>query len=530
MIVRVTIYLVINQNSQNMFCLGSNKLIKALLGEYSGNKQFTAVRGNVLTGNTSIYRNVPRVGTPVTCTVSSSASSGGYDVTVDFDLAGGKTSEVVIMLDGEPVLRYNTQSLATEESVTETKQSQTNNTIALGEDIKSIDTILDTSSAVVSGVVSRKFATDFSDYIANPFDATFTASMPRWVSNDGNKIAFISANTLYLYVNLNYQLVKIANNINVTNLQKIIMFEDNVFTIYNASPYFAMYKIVDYSLVRKEIDFTNYLSFDTSFDWQDVEIISNGANAFMIGVIFGAISRRPLIINATYSNNVLTISSTCYGICDYICHIFSLYRNSFCESMIGFITNNYNGQTNNCRIEEHYLDGTVNVSHQLTAYYMCNGAVSVEGKSRALVATRSSTPYIWLFYYPQTYRYSISLTDGVENYISTNLLYLIQRYENSEVPYKIYSLTNYNNPVEFENGFPSEINLSEVTGFEFLADSLIVFTQNNTYVINLKETKTLLENLPTSESNYSITYTKYHLIGESENEGVSGRVTVGVSA
>lgn len=530
MIVRVTVYLVINQNSQNMFCLGSNRLIKALLGEYFGNKQFTAVRGNVLADNTSIYRNVPRSGTPVTCAVSNAQTQTGYNLTIDFDLVSGKTAEVVIMLDGEPVIRYNTTSFATEEVITESKVSQTNNTIALGEYIKSVDSIVDSDNGEVGGVVVKKFATDFSDYLANPFDATFTSSMPRWVSNDGNKLAFVSANTLYLYINLNYQLVKIANNINVNNLQKIIMFEDNVFAIYNGEPHLAMYKIVDSSLVRKEVDFTNYLTFDSTFDWQDVEIISNGSNTFMMGAIFGAISRRPIIINASYENNIFTINSVNYGICDYICHIFAIYRSSFCDSLLGFITNNYEGEANNCRIEEHYLDGTTSVSNQITAYYMCNGAVSVKGKSRALVATRSSSPYIWLFYYPQKYRYSISLTDGVENYISTNLKYLIQHYSSGDVPYKIYSLDNYNNPVEFENGFPSEIDLSTVTDFEFLNDSLIVFTTTNTYVINLKETKTLIENLPASEQTYTITYTKYHLMGESEDEGVTGTLTLGVSA
>ena len=250
-------------------------------------------------------------------------------------------------------------------------------------------------------------------------------------------------------------------------------------------------------------------------------------NNFVIGMVLGAISRRPVIAKATFVDNLFKITQANYGKSDYIVNTFALYKNNFCDSMIGFVTNNYNNTVENYRIEQWNADYTCEVTNEIPAYYLCNGTVSIEGKSRAVIAKMTQSPYVWIYYYPQVYRYNISLADGVKNWISTNLMYIIQKYENSDVPYKIYSLNDYDNPQEFLNGFPSFIDSSTITDFEFLNDTLIIFTTSQTYALNLKVNQTVLENMPEAGANYTVKGRKVELLGTDKKQGIMGSFTIG---
>ena len=304
------------------------------------------------------------------------------------------------------------------------------------------------------------------------------------------------------------------------------MFENYIFAIYSASPYFCVYKIEDDTAIAITTNMTAYETFDTTYDWQEVQIINDNASNFVIGVVLGKILRNPVIISASMVDNVFVINKAEYGVCDYIVSSFALYKNSFCDSMIGFVTNNYNSTSENYRIEQRYIDGSYEVTNEIPAYYLCNQTISLEGKSRAVIAKTTMAPYIWIYYYPQVYRYSISLTDGVQNWISTNLMYIIQKYNDTQTPYKIYSLNDYNNPEEFVNGFPAEIDASTITDFEFVGDTLIIFTTQKTYAINLKETHMVVENLPQANANYTVEYQTERLIGSLNTEGIMGSFSV----
>ena len=118
------------------------------------------------------------------------------------------------------------------------------------------------------------------------------------------------------------------------------------------------------------------------------------------------------------------------------------------------------------------------------------------------------------------YEYELPLiSDEDDDYISTNLLYLIQKRGSN---YDIYNLVGYNTPTKFKNGFPPEINQSEIVDFEFLNDTLLIFTNNPDEKIiayNLKETSMVIENVSSIETDYLVSYKKYDIVG-SNNEGV----------
>ncbi|MBQ8468684.1 MAG: hypothetical protein IJ542_02890 [Clostridia bacterium] len=529
--IRVTIFLELSADAKKILCKGENNLVKALLGEYSS-PVITAMRGENLQPNTSsIYRNMPRQGTRIACNVTREVSSSQdvANISIDYDLNTGSTAEVVILFGDNPVARHSTLSYCETQEEQIEASSQNHNTLVVDEFVEEISSVTDSNLNQVTNLVEKKFATDFSDYVANPFEVAITEDNARWVSKDGDKLAFVAGGRLYVYKNINYAFVKQVCDVSVSNLTKVIMFEDYLFAVYSELPRLAMYKCTNGEYSRINIDFTNYTLFDSTYDWQDIEIISNSNGNFSIGIILGQILRKPVIVYATLSNSGLVITSASYGECDYIVRMFSLYKSSFCDSMIGFITNNYNGTADNYRIEQHYPDRTHTVANEVVAYYLINGTTELEGKSRAVIAKKTTSPYIWLYYYPRVFRYSISLSNGVQNWISTNLLYLVQKYDDSSAPYKIYSLSDYNNPREFENGFPSDLDLTNITDFEFVGDTLLVFMTNGVRALNLKQTHTLLENLPEANQTYNVSYTKYELIGSSSDEGVNGQLSLELS-
>lgn len=523
LLVRYTIYLEIE--NPTVLTPGENDFVKAMLGELDHVPVVSLVRGQNTTPNGEfVSRHIPANATKHECekTLSKEQSPS---ITYAFDIKSGETLELVLLFDDNPVARVNTLESAKKFSDYGNFTSQTNYTLDLVEYLAYIEAIQDLDGNEITGYHSRAYAKDFLDFLTDPFDADFTSSCARWVSKDGNKLAYVANDTVYIYLNKNYGLTKISNNITASGLTKIVMFENYIFAFYKNKS-LVLYKIENSCAVEIGFDKTQYEVFDESYDWQDFEVISNANGDFLIGVILGEINRNAVLIYAKMQDNVLTVSSVEYGKSDYVVNMFALYHNNFCDSMIGFITNNYNLTADNYRIEQRYVDGTYEVTNELPAYYLTNGTVSLEGKSRAVIAKKTEAPYIWLFYYPQVYRYSISLTEGVENWISTNLMYLIQKYGGATPTYKIYSLNDYDNPQEFINGLPSSIDQSTIEDFEFLDDILIIFTTQGTYAINLKLSYTVVENLPAANTTYYVQFGKSEPIGTQETEGVIGSFKV----
>ncbi len=529
LLIRVTIYLSLQEDSNAYLIAGENRLIKAILGEGSITAPaFTAMRGYNLQPNVCLKRNVPREGEEYTCSFTASANADGNpQLQIDFDLDTGITPEVVVLMDKTPIARINLleyKECIQQENIV---SSQSNNTIDCGEYIKEVVSLADLEQNLQTDYIYKSYASDFTDYIASPFDADIDATTPRWVSRDGDKLAFVSGSTLYIYANDNYMLSRLTVSVPTQDLADIIMFKNYLFAVYSASPYLRVYTLSDSTYSLASTNFDAYNSYGAEYSWQDFRIIeTTKSGEFIIGIL-NTTERVPLICNAKFENNIFSITSVASTVCPTAVYMYDIYKNSFCDSIIVFITDNYASSTSTYRLVSYYADGTTDVGYSLVANYLLTDTVSLESKSRAVIAKKSVSPYIWLFYYPTVYRYSISLTEGVKNWISTDLMYLIQYYENEdEAPYKIYSLTNYNNPQEFTNGFPSDLDISTIVDFEFLKDTLLIFTNSGVKALNLKLTNALIENVALADTDYTVTTKKYNLLGTNYTEGVSGKLTV----
>lgn len=522
--IRYTMYLEFD-DTKTFLTAGDNLLVKAIFGSLENKPKIKISRGQNNTQNGEfVHRNIPNASIAYNVrNTRISQEDGTETIRYSFDVKSGEICELVMMFDDQPVIRY---CLVGEGSKEETNLpdllSQNNYTLDLGANIAEVCDIYDENGETVSGYKIRHYARDFSDWIDDPFEASFSSDCARWVSGDGDKIAFVADGTVYVYLNKNYALYKISQNISSINLKKIIMFENFIFAIYEGSEPIKLYKINDDFVAEQlDVDMSKYSLFSSEYDWQEIQIISDDCQNFAIGVVHGAIARKAVLIKAVLANNVLTITDAQYTNVDFVVHSFALYKNNFCNCMIGFITNNYKGEEENFRIEQIFADYTSKVTNEIPAYNLSN-AIAIEGKSRAVVAKMSQKPYLWLYYYPQAYRYSISLTEGVKNWVSTNLLYIIQKYDDTQTPYKIYSLNDYNNPQEFTNGFPSQLDMSTVVDFEFLVDTLIIFTNDKTYAINLQINQTVLENMPEAGKSYTANIIKEKLLGTDSTEGVMG--------
>lgn len=521
--IRLTMYLEIDEQTKSFLTAGDNLLVKAIFGTLGYTPNISIARGYNNTPNqTFVHRNTPKNSKRYNVSVVRESGNTTQSIGYKFDIKSGETAEIVLLFDDTPVARLSTIGDGHKTSETlENLVSQTNYTLDLGASVAEVDQVTDQEGQQVTDYKLRTYAREFSDDIKDAFEASFDSNCARWLSYDGDKLAFVADGKVYVYLNKNYALYKILNDIPSTNLTKIIMFESYIFAIYSQGEHIRAYTI-DENLTANSlnVDLSVYENYETTYDWQEIEIISAGQNNFVIGIILGAIARKPIILKATLSENNFSIDQVSECKSGYAVFSFSLYKNNFCDSMIGFITDQYKGTAENYRIEHISADGQSYVTDEMQAYYLCTNAVSVEGKSRALIGKMTQSPYIWLYYYPQAYRYSISLTSGVKNWLSTDLMYLIQKYDDGQ--YKIYSLNDYNNPQEFVDGLPAEIDQSTIVDFEFLHDTLIVFTTEKTYVLNLKINQTVLENMPEANANYNVSLTKELLIGSNQNEGIKG--------
>lgn len=207
----------------------------------------------------------------------------------------------------------------------------------------------------------------------------------------------------------------------------------------------------------------------------------------------------------------------------------AMYKNNYSDAQNMFLQSGE--YSSDCRLVIHNPSGEIKDIYTVVAYYFTKDTKEVYTKNRAVIVEKTTAPYFWIYYYPQIYRYNLSLLqDEVDDYISTNLLYLIQKL--SDGNYKIYNLVGYENPSEFKNGFPLEVNQSKIEDFEFLNDTLLIFTSDeNERIIayNLKQDLMAIENVSLAESEYKVSLQKYDLIGKN-NEGVivTFKVTISV--
>lgn len=517
------IYLHFFNLSEGLLTSGNNPFILLLLGEGLSDNIF-AVRGNCLIENKQTSREIPTYTTKYLCSLKTSESldDNGNNVlslSLTADIGFDKTYEIVFMVGDIPFARMNLQNY-NEPVLLETNITPKESYILdIEDDVKEITTITNNSNnSLEENFYCKHYANDFGDKITLPFNNLFDYQTPRFLSKDGDKIFFVVDDYIYAYKNTNYQLQKLfSTNIILHQISKIISFENWVFVLTKEAPYFHCFTISNNSLIETnfEIPTENLQVFDKLYDI-DVTISKN--NVLMLSYIPTTNYHGVTLyynLNATTNNfEYVTFIESEYE----FSYMLSMYKNNFSDARVIFLKEGE--YSYDCKIVTHYPDATVEDIYSVLCYYYTKNSKAVYTKNRAVITEKTTSPRLQLFYYPQMYEYELPLiSDEDDDYISTNLLYLIQKRGSN---YDIYNLVGYNTPTKFKNGFPPEINQSEIVDFEFLNDTILIFTNNpdeNIIAYNLKETCMMVENVSSIETDYLVSYKKYDIVG-SNNEGV----------
>ncbi|MBO4570117.1 MAG: hypothetical protein J5689_02765 [Clostridia bacterium] len=536
MIVKLTIYLEVSSDSSAKLIGGNNTLVKQILGEdASVSRALVFTKGNNLSSNTSIYRGVPNNYSSCQYEVLSYnlANDSGFALEFTIDFGTGNLVEVVGILDNCPVLRFNCLGSRASVTTTETIAKEGNNSAFVSGFVKNILSVTDTVTQQQVPYSVSLVANEFSDFKISPFSYPFTNQTPRFVSRDGSYIGFVLNGSFYLFKNEDYMLTEINTSIiNIENYTNIIIVDNYVFVV--KSNVTLAYRVANGALANMVITLNSNTINDYDFDLTDFGITISSNNTFMFYGIdddgYGVCYIGSL--NGTSNIEITSMSKTTkYGYTNAV----SSFKNNFCDSAVYFLTTSYDDNTGLSYVESIISTGVVisNNTHAM-AYDLLTNATSVSATSRVIYSRRNASGNNSIFntyYLPEQRRYSIPYEGEVDIYFSPDFNYIIKKY--SSTSYKIYNLIGYSIPIEFNSGIFNTLSAQTFTDFQFLKDTLLIFTsdQNSPIIaINLNKNCAVIENLNDSvSSNISVSVERYNVLGSITNENVEGKLTLKIS-
>lgn len=528
----ITIYLTLTAESVGLFTKGKNPFISFLLGCGLNNNSICAARGDNTSSNVLIERTNSYIGEKYPCSIITSINSG-ITLTFEADLKSGETSEVVFLVGDDVFARINTTDHLNPHTETVNFVPKQNYVVDLGKGVINVDSVINNSTvSAESDIYLVNYASEFASKIVLPFNNMFDVNTQRFLSKDGKKIFFVLNDYIYLYENSNHQVYEISlNNLQISNVYKICAFDNYVFIFSNESGIsMRSYRFV-YGTLRPTAN--NFSILENAG-----ELIASAIDIDMVQANDGT------ILLGFYTQNSDNSSSTAYTVYLVFDPSFGFVAKDYVSTsgynisyMLGFHKNNFSDAqfyylqagkySYECARIIHSADKSVSDNYNVLAYYFTNDTRSICVKSRAVLIEKNSSPTFWVYYFPQIYRFSLSsFGDAVKNYMSEDLLYLIQKFEDGS--FRAFNLVGYDNPEEFINGIPSEIDQNKLLSIEFLGDVVLFFMDDDNEPIvaySLNNSNMCIENVSSNTDSYAVTLTRYKLIG-SNNEGVIAKLTI----
>ena len=523
-LIYIFVYLEIVKNESNCLTLGKNKFISYLLGNGLSGNVYVARGNNLLDNTSSIYREKPTCQNKHLCDISFEENNQNnvqsLNVKCSSNLGKGETSEIVFMIEDEPFARINLMEFKESIDFSQDFEAKPSYVVDLGRNIKTVESVMNKSSnQTEKDFFVKKYASSFGDKIKLPFANIYSENTPRFVSKDGDKIFFVSDDFVFAYQNANHSLTKInMKNLSIQNISNIVSFDKFVFVISKTKPFISAFVIEDFEIDKCSFDAQNEHFANIVEDIQNIDITYARNNFFMIGIISKS-NHNGHTFYFTFNEENKTFIYDSHLTSDHnFSYILAMYKNNFADSQVFYLEEGEHSFE--CAMVTHFPNKEIKDIYSVLSYYFTKDTRKIEVKNRAVIVEKTTEPKFWIYFYPQLYRYELSLIGEEDtNYISTNLMYLIQKFGDE---YKVYNLVGYDNPKEFDGGFPEEIDKTKIESFEFLNDLIFIFTKDKNEPIIAYQLKTdgvVLENVSTNDSIYTIHGTKYNLIGK--NEGVS---------
>lgn len=521
--IKVTIYLELEPTSTIQFQSGDNSLIKRILGEESttGDGKLYAVRGQCLAkSNVDFYRCLPDMTKKVQCTSEVTTSENQYSINFSAKLGSGKTEEILLIFDKQVVLRVSTLESKTPLNISTTLTDIKTNLAEIDTDVKNLLTLSNSTFTDDNPVKLKFYATTLTDKNTKVFDNNFTYQTTKYLSKDGQMLAFISETKTYLYRYENFNLIRVNDkDLPCSNIINLIMGEGKLLFIMSESPYIRIFEVVNNEAVEISTATPNYnmTGYPHSFISSDATFTTDGK--IMLGVIVNHEAHTPIVLklsknsNGNYADELMRIDL------EYADKVIGLYKSPFCEANLIFITSLYQGlETYGMQMvtasEVKYVGST------LVAYGIYKSSLSIQNGGKIIMSEKAQTPTLRLYYLPNFAEVTNSTltNDATKHYLSYDGDYMVCKY--SDGSYKIYNCHANNLVTEFEEGYKDLIDFSVAKDFVFIGDMLLVFTSNteeSVYSLMLKKNHARLDNLA---SETAITYSKYDFLGTNQTEGV----------
>ncbi len=204
--ISVTIYLELQKDERSLaFMAGENNFVGLILGHNFNGKQshqFTACFGHNKAPNdeSTVYDKMPN-------------EESSVDIVKDVGIIKFKSvlptpcgvAETIIGMDGVPVIRYSNYFHPDSSTTTKTLTANADAGMSVRLDdkyIKSVDEVLDkTTNSIVFDFVVEPFGVDLGTVNYSPFgEFDYTKDSVRFLSNDGNAIAFLVDGRLDYYI------------------------------------------------------------------------------------------------------------------------------------------------------------------------------------------------------------------------------------------------------------------------------------------------------------------------------------------
>lgn len=530
LIINITIYLNLSATSMGLFTNNNNKFIKFLLGGGIPSKQIYVARGNDNSSNILINRSNDYVGDKFPCQINSSIDDG-VSLIFSGDLNTGTTTEIVFLIDNEVFARINADELQESSTSVEQYTAKRNYVIDLGNSssITDISTIYNNqTNTTESNYYLVKYASDFGSKVNLPFNNLFNTDTRKFISRDGDKIIFLIDSHLYLYKNNNLNISEILSvNLQIQNITHVTSFDNFVFVFSSSAPYIHAFVIENNSLISCNFNISDFPNYGNIEGYTHIDIVQGKNGVFMLGMIVPISTTTAYSLYFNFDNQTKTFSySSHVETINYnLSYILPFHKNNFSDAQFIYLQA---GKTSSaCRRIIHDIDGKITTTSNVIAYYYTYLTTNISVKSRAVVIEKDYTPNFWLYYYPQIYRFELSeFSNAEKSYISTSLLYLIQRLPDKT--YKAYHLVGYDTATEFNKGMPKDIDQSKIVNIEFLKDVVLFFMNDSVEPIvaySLNEDGLCIENVTTNNVVYDITISRKEVLG-SNNKGVTATLSV----
>lgn len=514
----ISIYLIINELNGILLTSGQNPFIEFLLG--NGLEDVFICKGTNYCENIRITRDLYQNSNLFLCKKFSNLQDSNLEIGFEQDLQIGEIDEILFVSDNRIFSRMNLKEVNQISNETISLSAKLNYIIKIDDDIKSINYITNSSTQTQeTGFFVSKFANSFGDRIHLPFNNLFDSTTSRFLSKCGCNLFFVLNEKVYGFQNKDFQIQTLnTKQVDDFNISQIISFDKYVFIITKTKPYISCYKIENNILIKQNNNFENLNSNDELKDAMQIDITKCNNGNFILGIIKKDKTALSIYFQFDSESGFSTTDQLTND--KKFNHLIAMFKNNFCDGKMIYLKE---GETSaDCRIVTHDSNGSETDIYSSLAYHLTNNATKIYSKNRAIISEKISEPSVVIYYYPQIFEYNLPIiSNEKKDYISNNLNYLIQEFNNKE--FKIYNLIGYDEPEEFLEPISNLIQTDTILDFEFLNDSLLIFLDNKYEPIiafNLNLNKTQIENVSTNNLEYLINLNKYNKLGK-DNEIIS---------